>query len=456
MELASLGLLDALEVIREGRFSAEDLTRACLARMEEVEPQVKAWEWIEPDYALSAAREADRQLKMGTPPAPLQGIPVGIKDIMLTKGVPTGMGSPIYAGQVPAASASVIDRIQGMGGFVMGKTVTTEFAWRHPGKTHNPWNFGHTPGGSSSGSAAAVAAGMVPAALGTQTVGSVIRPAAYCGVVGYKPSFGLISRTGVHPLSHSLDHVGVFARSVEDAAYLAACLAGYDSTDPGSLAAGALYPGDAFGEAPAFKPRLAAVRTPVWHLADGIQQSMWERNVEALAAAGAEVEYVDLPPSFQRALEVQRTILMAEGAQIYGPLQAANPDKTSPPLDGLIEMGRKVAAVDYINALAAAKAMRAELEAFLVRFDAIITPPATGEAPKTLADTGDASFCGIWTLMGVPAVTFPVGYGPAGLPLGLQVVGGYLADRKTLDVARWCSRQVGIRPGLTSISASAA
>ena len=452
MELEAMGLLEALDALRRGRCGSEDLVRACLQRVSQAEAQIEAWEWLNPEAALLAARKADERATQGDKPGLLQGLPIGVKDIMVTAGVPTRMGSPIYASHVPRVSATVVRRIQDAGGFIMGKTVTTEFAWRNPGKTRNPWNFSHTPGGSSSGSAAAVAAGMVPAALGTQTVGSVIRPAAYCGVVGYKPSFGLISRAGVHPLSHSLDHVGVFARSVADAAYLAACLAAQDDADPGSLAAAALLPHEAgAAKLPAGRRRLAVVRTPVWRLADDAQRAMWDANLAALGRAGAVVEDVELPPPFQDALDVLRTILMAEGAQIYAPLRAANPGKTSTALDELIETGLKVSAVDYINALAAAKSMRVELGALLSRFDAIVTPPATGEAPPTLADTGDPSFCGIWTLMGVPAVTFPVGFGPAGLPLGLQVVGAYQGDRKMLDVASWCSKQIGAGCGLAPL-----
>ena len=447
MELYALGLLDALKGIRERRFSSEDLTRACLARAERLEGKIKAWEWLDPEFALQCAREADRQLEDGLPMGGLHGIPVGMKDIISTKGMPTSMGSPIYAGNVPSQSATVVQHLQAAGAFVMGKTVTTEFAWRHPGKTHNPWNLGHTPGGSSSGSAAAVAAGCVPAAFGTQTVGSVIRPAAYCGVVGYKPSYGLISRTGVHPLSPTLDHVGVFARSIGDAAFLASCLTGYDRSDPQSLLVNPLQA--CSGDVTEWDqpPRLAAIQTPVWDLADDVQKAMFKKNVEQLAEAGAVVHWKELPNSFDNALDVLRTILFAEGAQIYAPLQAQYPGKTSKPLDSLIETGLKISAVQYMEALKAAEEMRAQLEDFFGGFDGIVTPPATGEAPKTLGDTGDASFCGIWTLMGVPTISFPVGHGPNGLPLGLQVVGPYLNDSKALKVATWCNRQIEYKAG---------
>ena len=447
MELYKLGLLDALKGIRERKFSSEDLTRACLARAESLEGKIKAWEWLDPEFTLQCAREADRQLEVGLPMGRLHGIPIGMKDIISTKGMPTSMGSPIYSGHVPSESATVVQHLQAAGAFVMGKTVTTEFAWRQPGKTHNPWNFGHTPGGSSSGSAAAVAAGYVPAAFGTQTIGSVIRPAAYCGVVGYKPSYGLISRTGVHPLSPTLDHVGIFARSIGDAAFLASCMAGYDHSDPDSLLVNPVQACSEDAMEWEHPPRLAAIKTPVWDLADDVQKAMFKKNVEQLAEAGAVVHWMELPKSFDNALDVLRTILFAEGAQIYAPLQEQYPGKTSKPLDLLIETGLKVSAVQYLEALKAAEEMRAQLVDIFVGFDGVVTPPATGEAPKTLIDTGDPSFCGIWTLMGVPSVSFPVGHGPNGLPLGLQVLGPYLNDSKALKVAAWCNRQIGFNAG---------
>lgn len=447
MKLYKLGLLDALKGISERSFSSEDLTRSCLDRAACLEDKIKAWEWLDPEFSIQCARESDRLLKDGLPKRPLHGIPLGMKDIVSTKGMPTSMGSPIYTGHVPTHSATIVQHLQAAGAFVMGKTVTTEFAWRHPGKTHNPWNLEHTPGGSSSGSAAAVAAGCVPAAFGTQTVGSVIRPAAYCGVVGYKPSYGLISRAGVHPLSPTLDHVGVFARSIGDAAFLVSCLTGYDRSDPHSLLVNPLQ--TCLANIPALEqpPRLAAIRTPVWNLADNVQKAMFEKNVEQLAEAGAEVQWIELPESFDGALDVLRTILFAEGAQIYTPLQTQYPGKTSKPLDLLIETGLKVSAVQYLEALKAAEEMRVQLEDLFNRFDCIVTPPATGEAPKTLDDTGDASFCGIWTLMGVPAVSFPVGRGPNGLPLGLQIIGPYLNDSKMLKVANWCDQKIGYNAG---------
>jgi len=228
MDLFPLGLTEALRAYREGRATVQDYVASCSNRIAALEPKVQAWEWFDPQRAMADAEERAGGILADLP---LYGIPVGVKDIINTRGIPTRMGSRIFYNNVPSLSAWVVRRLEALGGLVMGKTVTTEFAFRTAGKTRNPWNPAHTPGGSSSGSAAAVAAGFVPVAIGTQTLGSVIRPAAFCGVVGYKPSFGAISRTGVHPFAPTLDTVGVFARSVADAAWFGACLMGTDARD---------------------------------------------------------------------------------------------------------------------------------------------------------------------------------------------------------------------------------
>src|SRR5881398_2304129 len=235
MDLYSLGLLDTLRAYREGRATVQDYVTSCSERIAALEPRIQAWEWFDASRAMAEAEERAGGILCDLP---LFGIPVGVKDIIATRGIPTRMGSRIFANNMPTHSAWVVRRLEALGGLVMGKTVTTEFAYRQPGKTRNPWNPAHTPGGSSSGSAAAVAAGFVPAAIGTQTLGSVIRPAAFCGVVGYKPSFGAISRTGIHPFAPTLDTVGVFARSVTDVAWFGACLMGQDARDEGTFTHG--------------------------------------------------------------------------------------------------------------------------------------------------------------------------------------------------------------------------
>lgn len=426
MQLNQLTLTQLASGIAEGRFTSRDVTQACLEQIHRREAQVQAWTWIDADRAIAQATAADRQ--------PLLGLPIGIKDIMATEGIPTGMGSPIFADYVPSQSATVVQRLEAAGGFCLGKTVTTEFAWRNPGKTRNPHNLAHTPGGSSSGSAAAVAAHFVPAALGTQTLGSVIRPAAFCGVVGYKPTAGLIDRQGVHPCSPTLDQVGVFTRSVADAYLLAACL--IDSQED-SLTRGSLNHPSSL--------KLAAVKTPHWQQAETYQQQQFLADVTTLQQAGAEVNWVDLPPLFAASREIIRTILMAEAAPIFQPLQQAHPGKTSPFLDALITDGLAIAPVDYQQALANRSQMLQQLGEILASYDAILTLAATGEAPVGLANTGSPIFCEPWNLCGVPALVLPAGWGPQGLPLGLQVVGAARQDLQLLAIAHWCEAHLGDR-----------
>ena len=334
-----------------------------------------------------------------------------MKDIYPTAGVPTEMGSPAFAGHVPTRSARAIELIEAQGAFVLGKTVTTECAFLFPGKTRNPWNPLHTPGGSSSGSAAAVAAGFVPAALGTQTNGSVIRPAAYCGVVGFKPTQGTIPIEGALTFSHTLDQPGIFTRSVEDAAFLATSLAGGDAK---------LSPASCARPAP---PVLAAVKTPVWELAEEHARQQFQENIRTLRAGGARVEECELPEPFGLAHGAIRTIMAAESAFNLEELVRNKAPLLSTTLKDFVAEGGNVGAVTYLKVLALRLTLQDELERFLARYDAIVTPPTTGEAPATLEQTGNPTFCSIWSLCGVPAVTIPVGFGPRGLPLGLQLVG---------------------------------
>lgn len=430
------GVIATAEAVQSGRVSAEALALERIGRVERREALIRAFAFFDRRLVLEAAREIDRRMSLGEPMGPLAGVPLGIKDIILTKGIPTGMGSPIFEGFVPDVSAKVIDRIEDAQGYVFAKTVTTEFAWMWPGKTKNPWNPEHTPGGSSMGSAAAVAAGFVPGAIGTQTIGSTIRPAAFCGVVGYKPSMGLISRTGIHPLSPTLDHVGVFATSVPDAAYLASCLVGFDSQDPKSLSTGAL--GYSQFLSMSRPPRLAIVRTPFWARSSDPQKDLFERNLLSLQNSGASLQEIELPQDFARAEEVLNAILAPEAAHIYDPLQKKHSGTLSGPLRALIEKGKKTPALDYLQALKARMDLLERLKGAFDGFEAILTIPAPGEAPKSLKMTGDPIFCLIWTLLGLPAVSIPSGFGPNGLPMGLQIVGKPLMDRKTLEAAAWC------------------
>jgi Asp-tRNA(Asn)/Glu-tRNA(Gln) amidotransferase A subunit family amidase len=440
-QLHQIGLRDAAQDIRRGDFSSEDLIRSLLERIERLDQRVQAFQWMDPGRALDQARQADARSRSGETLGSLHGLPIGIKDIVETQGIPTGMGSPIFDGYMPERSATVVRRLEAAGAFVLGKTVTTEFAYFHPGKTRNPWNPAHTPGGSSSGSAAAVSMGFLPGALGTQTNGSVIRPAAFCGVVGYKPTAGLISLAGIHPFSSSLDQVGVFTRSVPDAALLASVLAGSEGAAPVSGTGKAGITGEA--EPLDHPPRISALRSPVWHLAEPHAQELFLAMVARLRAAGAEVVEKELPQGFGQAHAVHRTIMYAEGARQFAKLQGRAREKLSPRLNALIDEGRGIPDATLARDLEHRDQLARELDVFLGSFDAVITPPALGEAPADLTQTGDPAFCTIWSLCGTPAVTIPAGLGPAGLPLGLQVVGPRFGDDRVLAVARWCDEQIG-------------
>ena len=421
------GLLEALIGQRSGRFTADQLVHASLARAEASQVPLQA-------FVRIAAAPAEALATAG----PLAGIGVGVKDLMATADLITTNGSPLYADHLPAVDAWVVARLRSLGAFVVGKTVTTEFAWRQPGPTRNPWNPAHTPGGSSSGSAAAVAAGIVPVALGTQTVGSIIRPAAFCGVVGMKPSQGAIARTGVQPLSGSLDHIGVFARSVSDAGYLLGWLLGTDAGDPqaGTVPGWSIDVDE--GVLPAVQPRIAVMRTALFEVASAAQQQLLQSSAVAFEAAGAIVTQRELPPVFDSVWDDTMVLLAAEAAVIYGPLCDRSGDCISHHIHALVERGRSLRAEIYLQARARQLALRTALGELLAGHDAILTLPAAGAAPPGLEDTGDARFCTPWSFLGVPAIALPAGLASNGLPLGLQLVAPYRQDLRLLRVARWC------------------
>jgi amidase len=441
MDLFRLGLMDMLRSVREGRATVQELVESCSARIGSLEPRIQAWEWFDASRAMAEAEERAGGILADLP---LFGIPVGVKDIINTRGIPTRMGSRIFANHVPTHSAWVVRRLEALGGLVMGKTVTTEFAFRHPGKTRNPWNPAHTPGGSSSGSAAAVAAGFVPVAIGTQTLGSVIRPAAYCGVVGYKPSFGAISRTGIHPFSPTLDTVGVFARSVADAAWFGACLMGHDARDEATSLKGPAKTLHVPLEPLAAPPRLAVVRTPKWPLATEAQRNHFDQCVAALKEAGAPVREVPLPRAFDSAWEGVMTIMARDAVRSFASIESRHRIRLSPPLIELLDRGHATTPEAYAKARQKREEYRNWFDGLFDGYDAIVTIPTTGEAPQGLASTGDATFNSLWTQTGLPAVTIPSGRGPRGLPLGLQVVGRYREDERALQVAAWCEAVIAL------------
>ena len=445
MDLFPLGLTEVIRAYREGRATVQDYVASCSARVAELEPRVQAWEWFDAQRALADAEERAGGILADLP---LYGIPVGVKDIINTRGIPTRMGSRIFAANVPSHSAWVVRRLEALGGLVMGKTVTTEFAFRTPGKTRNPWNPAHTPGGSSSGSAAAVAAGFVPVAIGTQTLGSVIRPAAFCGVVGYKPSFGAISRNGVHPFASSLDTVGVFARSVADAAWFGACLMGQDARDEATSVRGPVHLLRVPLELLAEPPRLAVVRTPKWNVASEVQRSHFDECVATLGNAGARVKEVTLPRLFDDAWENVMTIASHDAVKSFALVESRHRIRLSPALIELLDRGHRVTPEQYARAKERRDTYRAWFDSMFERFDAIATIPAAGEAPEGLSHTGDPTFASLWTQTGMPAITIPSGRGPRGLPLGFQVVGRYRDDERALQVAAWCEATMAFKPGL--------
>ena len=443
MNLTNLNLLSATEaarLIRDGIISSEQLLEACLARIREIEGDVQAWAFLDPDHALAQARAADQLRLSGQPTGQLHGVPVGIKDIFDTADMPTENGSVLHAGRTPSRGATAVAMLRSAGAVIMGKTVTTEFAYFSPGKTRNPHNSEHTPGGSSSGSAAAVAAGMVPLALGSQTNGSTIRPAAYCGVIGFKPTHGLVSRHGVLTLSRTLDHVGLFARSIDDIALLAAQLVRYDENDPDTRPRARIPFVEVAAEEPPLPPMFAFVKTPYWERAD---EDTKEGFAELIEQLGERVEEIEMLPSAIDAWELHRTIMEAEMAANLEREWDKGRDRLSEQLRSQIERGRNVRAIDYQRALSRiAPIHESFLELFEQRCDAILTPAATGAAPKGLSSTGDPVFCTLWTLCGMPAISLPLLQGANGLPLGVQLVGPRNGDARLLRTARWLAAQV--------------
>ena len=427
------GVLELLRLFGDSQPAADGYAAGRLQKAKAIEPALKAFEYLPVDTVRR--------------PGPLSGIPVAIKDIIATSDMPTTNGSPIYAGHVPAADAWVVERLRNLGATIFGKTVSTEFAWRHPGPTVNPWNSDHTPGGSSSGSAAAVAAGLVPLALGSQTLGSIIRPAAFNGIVGFKPSFGAIPRLGVHPLSPSLDHVGFFARRLDDVAFALSLLAGSSDRD----LHGRPLPGFAVdidtGVLPLNRPRLAVVRFAKWSRVEGEQQKVFEAAIAKLRGEGAILKELELSELDEANWTTINCILSSEAALIFADLVARYPERSSDHLKSLVETGKAHSATDYLAAKAFQDAWRHRLSSELSGYDALLTLPAFGEAPRGLHYTGDAEYCAPWTLLGVPAVTLPAGFGKNGLPLGLQIVGTYLNDQRLLRVAKWVEGTLNFETG---------
>jgi Asp-tRNA(Asn)/Glu-tRNA(Gln) amidotransferase A subunit family amidase len=436
---SALSLADAAASIREGRISSTELVEDCLQRVQEVDGAVQAWAFLDLDHARRQARAADEHRMAGRPIGPLHGVPLGVKDIFDTADYPTEFGSPFWQGRTPRRDAAAVARLRAAGAIVLGKTVTTEYAYFHPNKTRNPHDPTRTPGGSSSGSAAAVAAGMIPAAIGSQTNGSVIRPASFCGVVGFKPTHGLIPRSGALLLSRALDHVGVFARSVTDAAMLADVLIGHDDEDPDTRAiASPQLALTAAGEPP-LPPRFAFVKGPAWAAAEPYLD---EAFGELAAALGDIIQPIELGSPFDRAIGFHGTVMAVDMAHNFRRDLAQGGDALSVELRELLVRGSKLTALDYLEATSAAETCNARLDDIFNEYDAILTASAPGEAPVGTA-TGNPIFCSTWTYLGTPAVTLPLLQGPNGLPIGVQLIGRRGNDARLLRTARWLAGHLG-------------
>jgi len=439
--LAELGVVEAAAAVQTRTASSVELVQALLARIAATEPHVQAWETLDADGALAQARRCDDAALRGHG-GPLNGVPIGIKDIYHVAGLPTRAGCPALYDRIPSEDAEPVHRLRLAGAVILGKTVTTAFATVDPPRTRNPWSPERTPGGSSSGSAAAVAARQVPAALGTQTAGSVLRPAAYCGVIGVKPTFGRISRRGIIPLAWSLDHVGFIVRSVADAAALLAVLAGHDPADPGSrdrpvenyLAAVA-------NPAP---PRLAVVED-LLERAEPAVRAHAEQTVMRLLRAGAAVQFVRLPAPFERLVAVHQIILQVETAAVHARLHAERATDYPPRLRATVEVGKLIPGAAYLRAQRLRARLRAELRALFERADCLAMPTASNVAPDP-STTGDVRFQAIWSLLGLPALSLPSGLSDERLPFGLQLVAAPWAECTLLAASRWCEQQPGPLP----------
>ena len=439
MNLFEMSAAEAAAAIQSGETTSEELVQACLDHIATLEDSVGAWAHLDPEYALQQARDADLQRRSGMSVGPLHGVPVGVKDIFDTRDMPTEDGTVLHAGRTPAYDATAVALLREAGAVIMGKTVTTELAVYAPGKTRNPHDPARTPGGSSSGSAAAVAAHMVPLAIGTQTNGSVIRPASYCGVFGYKPSHGLISRYRVLQQSRALDQVGVFGRTVADVALLAEQLMSFDERDPDMRPRSRPNLTGTAIEEPLVPPRLAFVQTPAWDQADKDVQDAFAELMEFL---GDEAEELDLSDLLENAVNWHRTIMEADLARSFRREYERGKESLSATLREMIERGQQCLAMDYNEALEQIPVLNSALDEILLEYDAIITPATTGEAPAGLESTGSPVFCTPWTLCGMPSISVPILQGSNGMPIGVQMTAARNDDARLLRTANWLALRV--------------
>jgi aspartyl-tRNA(Asn)/glutamyl-tRNA(Gln) amidotransferase subunit A len=447
--LSELTVTEAAQRIRQRDLSPVELVEALLQQIDRLEPMLQAWVTLDRSGALAAAQQLAVEAERGNIRGPLHGVPIGVKDIYYTAGMKTTCGSRVFANHIPNYDASTVTRLKQAGAIILGKTVTTEFATADPGPTRNPWNLDHTPGGSSSGSAAGVAARMIPVGLGSQTGGSIQRPAAFCGVFGLKPTHGRVSNYGVFPVSWCLDHLGPLARTVSDVALVLQVLAGHDPLDPSSSRAPVPDYLQAVQRADR-PPRLGLLRQFYLEGAEPELRAHTEMVAERLGRAGAAVEEVKLPDSFRAVLSAHRTIMHVEAAAVHAELFRQHADLYRPKLRATIETGTLIPAVSYLQAQRIRRQFRQDMTQLFRQVDCLIAPAATGPAPQGLGSTGDASFNAPSSFSGLPAITIPSGLSAAGLPLAIQLMGQAFAEDQLLAAARWCelTLNVNLKPPL--------
>lgn len=442
-EIHELSASELARQIRQKTITPVEVAQAFLSRMDALEPELDAWVRVDRETVLADAQQRQAELDSGAATGPLHGVPIGIKDIYNIAGIPTTCGSKVYADFIPDETAVTIDLLEEAGAVVLGKTVTTEFACMDPSHAKNPWNPAHTPGGSSSGSAASVAARMCPIAMGSQTVGSVLRPASYNGIVGLKPTYGRVSRRGVVPVSWSLDTVGWMGRSVEDMALLLQVMAGPDELDP---VASRLLAGDYLsGLESASPPRIGLITSFFMEESDQETQAQTRAVLKKLKSAGASVVEVTLPESFKTATEDQLLIMNVEAASFHKPMYEKQAQDYRPKLREMLRQGLATDAITYTKALERRLRFTADMKLLTEQADVLLTPSTPTAPLADLTNTGDSRFQGPWTSCGLPTITLPAGLAESGLPLGVQLIAPPFEEARLLSIARWCEKIMDVQ-----------
>ena len=442
-ETHELSAAELARQIRDRKITPVEVAQTFLERIDALEPSLDAWVRVDGETVLSDAEQRQAELESGAATGPLHGVPIGIKDIYHMAGIPTTAGSKVYANYVPCETAVTIDLLRKAGAIMLGKTVTTEFACLDPSHTKNPWNPAHTPGGSSSGSAVSVAARMCPIAMGSQTVGSVLRPASYNGIVGLKPTYGRVSRRGVVPVSWSLDTVGWMGRTVEDMALLLQVMAGPDELDP---VASKLPAGDYLSDLESAKtPKIGLITSFFMEESDQETQQMTRTILDQLKSAGASVVDVTLPESFDTAFQDQLLIMGVEAAAFHKPMYEKQAADYRPKLREMLRQGLETDAVTYTKALERRLRFSADMRVLAEQADVLLTPSTPTAPLADLTNTGDTRFQGPWTSCGLPTITLPTGLAKSGLPMGIQLIASPFEEVRLLAIARWCEKIIDVQ-----------